>query len=463
MFDSSFVDFLVLCPIILSFCFAFIVQKADEAKNVRPLIGKALGLTLLSCLLGLAVYLKFTFSKMSFMILQGLFQADKLSAISGVVLVLLFLIIYLGSSFKDSIGLKSSELFNFLGLFLALNFSHNLILIFVFSELIFIKAMQTSNYGKKLFDLRGSKVRLVGLVLILGAIAVNYGAGTSATISFLQSNASALFSADYLFLIGILFIIAGLLDILWSLLRTEYKFFNLKTMIVGLCFLFTINKYSAAQFFSVLGQVQILIQWAFVLILLFTAFKSLQVNSFKGALKHLFSNSLVLSLIFTLPFMFDGEGASVVGLIYLLGAFSGHILLFMIGEHFALMKGGELLVDELQGLGEKAPRKTFLLMVAVILALSFPLGAGVLVMSSGVKLILQTGFYWVGFWSLFSTAIIWFFCFQLLEKMYLQNPNDDLWLLWRTKEVSDANGYQLVVITAATVALPVLGLCFFSF
>jgi len=459
MFNASIIDVIVLCPILLAFVSGYLIDKIEDS---RPVLGKVLGLVVMTILLGVGVYLKTTFTTVSIVLLQGLFYLNHYSSISGIVLILFFLFIHLGSKPNLGIGLSSKALFNFLGLLLALNFANNLILVLIFSEIIILKASLPMTKTKVSLDLEGAKIRLIGLIFILGSIAVNFGGGNFATLDFLEDNASRLYSADYLFLIGALFVLAGLIQIVLRLIKAKTGNFGAVNFIMGAALLVVINKYSSGQIFSVLNEAQSLIQWLCVLMLIFTALKSIGANSLRALTKFIFLNTLAISITLSLPFMFDGKGYNTLALLHMLSTFSGLLILNIVREHLELFKGEDLLLDELRGFGAKFPNSSLLIITAVITGLSFPLVAGLAIFTAGLKHILENGFYWVGLWVLISTSIIWLVSIKIIRTMYFRNIDDDLWTLWRNREVKDTQKFKSLILTIGVMILPILSLCFLN-
>lgn len=462
MFDTTLIDLLVLSPVLLSLIFGFLFQLVEARADVRPLIKNILAALFFVILIGLCSYLKIKFAKISLILCQGLFEIDPLSSSLALAATAFFFLAVLLSRRDLEKRWVVSQGFQFTGLFLGLIFSHNIILVFVFSELIFIKAFGVR--GKKLFtsDLQGLRIRLVGLIFILGSVAISYGAGKAATLSFLKSNAAGLYSADHTFLIGSLFFLSGLIKILWSLFESDAKDLNIKTIAVGLALIVAILKYSAADLFAVLQEAQILSQWLCVLSLLFAVGRLLQARYFVNKLKYGLLCSILLSLIFSLAFVFDGQGSQESGLLYLFISSFGILILLSLESRLRDFKGGDLTMSDLSCLGQVLPRQMFLTVAALILAFAFPLGLGFVVFASGLKLTFQTGFYWVGVWTLFASVGLWLAGLRVYLQIYNTDEAAKVRLLWKTKDLEDIKVLKSLVLLALVLAAPVALLYLFK-
>jgi len=461
MFDTDLVDVLVLLPAIMALAFGFLIQLAGGSERVNSKTEKLLGLAFLLILTAICFYLEKTVSNTSVVVLDGLFKVDGVSAATACAISVLCLMQYVGACSDSQSKSRTSDLFIPLGLLLALIFSQNLIFVFIFSELVLLKTLTSRTEKFCWADLQSARIRFAGLILILGAVAINYGMGTPSTLSFLQSSSEALYSADYLFLIGSIFILSGLIKILWSFFETDFLKLSFQTLLAGLSFVLVTLKYSSADLFAVLEDVQAPLQWLCIIVLLATVSKIHQATYFLQQIKFIFLSALLLSVIFILPLIFDGEGLQTTGLAYLFISLTGVLFLLQIQSSLERSKGASVILDDIMGLSERLPKRSLLIVLVWVLATAFPLGLGFLSLAMGLKTSFQAGFYWVGFWTLFSMIGLWTTVPRILNSVFFEKPDSESWFLWEDKAVADVNLLKVAAFAFVTVISPVLFLLLF--
>jgi|GEM_PF-2960000 len=357
---------------------------------------------------------------------------------------------------------KYSDLFFLLGLATALCFSNSLILIFVFSEIIFFKTLLEPTQMVKLSDFQGAKVRLLGLVLLLGSVAMNLGSGKIMTLDFLSKNADALYSSDHLFVLAAVFILAGLFELVWRLFRLRLGSFGLETVIGGFGILVLCLKLSSAHIFSTLQGSHTIIQWFAIVSLLFLGLELSQKKTLKSILKGLFVFNTLLSLIFLLPLIFDGVGVALFSVAYFVATSFGLIVGLCLEEKLSDAKGSETLILELKGLKLKNLKLAVTLVVIISTIVAFPIGFGFLILLPNIKMILSSGFYWVGAWVLFSLLLIWPLVKKVTDLILSTDVSEPIDSLWRSKEIKALPLWGAVFLTLLTLGFPIASARFFG-
>ena len=434
MFDLTPIDGLVFLPILLPLALGLVVCKVESLQSVRSPFKIIAGLTAFAALGFFLTVLLSRFSKISVVVLGGLFSIDSFSIKLSLMATALVSVIYVGElwfeGLKTDPSHRSVSLMTLLSLTYALIFSQNLIFIFVLAELILMRVIFSREKRIRLLDLQGTYIRLLGLIFVLGSIALNFGAGNPVTISFLRANAADLYMADHVFVVGALFSLAGLLELVWSATKGGFVQIN-RLKLIGFFVLLVFGyKLSSAKIFSVLDDTKDLLQWLSVGAILLCAFKLSAQKTLSGLIGGVYSYTLVMSFLLILPIVFDGEGDFAWTLTYAGSSIVALVALLVLKDHFKKTKGSDLLLSELNHLRKKQKTLTVLLFFLLAMSVALPVGPNFLIFTLGLKEMLVAGFYWVTAWAAFSLVLIWPFLSSLFFRAFYQEPDEHIGVLW---------------------------------
>lgn len=352
----------------------------------------------------------------------------------------------------------------FLAVFNLLLWVDKLYMVFLASEFLFLLFLWRP--GEKLnlaYGLRGILlffISFLGCILISGSFVVYSGAGVNLLLSDLKAVAVDLYAVNYLYSIGLVFLIVplfyrlGVLQFIrrGQLFRQSYSDFILFKSAAVL----TLFKYSGAGLFLASLKMQIFIQWALVFSILFLAISSFSESNFSKKITKWMEVNILLVVASGLGFVFDAEGSLEASFYLFTQSAFYFFVLSLTAAYFIKFKGAELSDLDFKGLNFKAPRLTFILTVGLFSLCSFPLLLTFYTRVLALKMTVQTGFYWVSFWSLFASLLCWFSAAQFVMSFYMDKFDVANWSLWDQKSLKDVGVYKASAAVLMLLLLPIV-------
>jgi len=361
--------------------------------------------------------------------------------------------------FQISKFVEAKQYTNFIFLFLSslmgaltILYSNNLLVLFVGIELLslplymMILLTREQSYSKEsavkyyILGSVASAFFLLGLVLVFGASSAQFGNQVFINIEKLKEASTQLVQIDHLFLIGSTFmLLASLLKIgvfpFQNWIPDVYQGANSAMTY----YLVTVSKIAALLVFLKLMMsgfllhadfFQIALQWIVVLSMIFGSLFALYQTSMKRILAYsgvAHSGYMMMSFM---GFGYDGKGSIDSFVLYLFpyAFFSG--LVFFTLQLLEKEKGSEINLFDLNGLVKQRPFASFLLLIGVFGVSGMPPFVGFLTKFYVLKATVQTGFYWVAFWSLMSTAIGMVYYLNIISRIYFREIENGQYTLW---------------------------------
>ncbi len=330
--------------------------------------------------------------------------------------------------------------------------SNSLLVLFVGIELValplytMILLSRKSGYTKEsavkyyILGSVASAFFLLGMVLVFGASAGQFGDEVLLDIGSLLEASSELMKVDHLFLIGSLFmLLAALLKLgvvpfhnwvpdVYQGANTAVTYYMIT--VAKISAVFVILKLMSAGFMVESEFFQQAIQWIVVASMLCGALFALSQES----VKRIFAYSGVAQsgymLMSILGYGFDGEG-SVDALVFYFFPyvfFSG--IIFYILQKLENRKGADITVSDLTGLARRWPKEAMVLLVGIIGVSGVPPLVGFAAKAYIMKATIEMGFYWVAFWGLLASAVSIVYYLNLISRMYFYDYQADLHVLW---------------------------------
>jgi hypothetical protein len=363
---------------------------------------------------------------------------------------------------KSILGASLALLAGFVGLFSILMWSTDFLLVFLLSELLFLfivfKSKESQKLHAKLLEGFLSFFSLLGCILIFGSASLFLGEEASMSLADLKSIAPDLYGANYFYSSGCIFVVAPLLYRLGGAsflsLSFEKKKFDLVFLLFKGTAILTLLKYSTAGFFTVSSNMQILIQWCFVISGLYLALSSFSEGSFSRKLQKWIELQVLMVVFSLLAFMFDGEGElkQAFHLFFQMSLFA--VIAMGLNFYLEKFKKSPLSMVDFYGLSSKAPGFSIVLSLSLLSLSSFPLFLTFYARLFLLKTNLETGFYWVSFWSLFISVLCWLSVVQFLLNVYLNKFRLSHWVLWENKALRDFSKLRAVWMSLGVLVAP---------
>lgn len=381
--------------------------------------------------------------------------------------------------FQQNKFILKTQYTNFVFLFLSslvgaftILYSNSLLVLFVGIELLslpiymMIILTRDKNHSKEsaikyyILGSVASAFFLLGVVFIFGTSSAQFGSEVFLNIIKLKEASAQLVQVDHLFLVGSTFmLLASLLKVgvfpFHNWIPDVYQGANSAVTY----YLVTVSKIAAlivliklmmAGFLMRADFFQIALQWIVVLSMIFGSLFALQQTSIKRMLAYsgvAHSGYMMMSFM---GFGYDGEGAVDAFVFYLFPYvfFSG--VIFCVLQLLENIKGAEISLFDLNGLAKKRPVESFLLLIGVFGVSGMPPFIGFLTKLYILKATVQTGFYWVAFWSLMAAAIGVVYYLNIISKIYFQDSKDGQYTLWsselKKREPSNLAGALVLLI-----------------
>ncbi len=380
--------------------------------------------------------------------------------------------------FKRNNDIEKKQFTEFVFLFLnsilgvvVVLWSNNLLALFIGVELValplytMILLSRKSGYTKESavkYYILGSVATaffLLGMVLIFGASAGQFGDEVLLNIGALLEISSDLMKVDHLFLIGSLFmLLSALLKLgvvpfhnwvpdVYQGANTAVTYYMVT--VAKISAIFVVLKLMSAGFMVESYFFQQAIQWIVVFSMLFGALFALSQESVKRIFAYSGIAQSGYMLMAILGYGFDGKG-SVDALVFYFFPyifFSG--VVFYILQKFESRKGADITVSDLTGLCQRWPKEAFVLLLGIIGLSGMPPLVGFAAKAYVMKATIEMGFYWVAFWGLVASAISIVYYLKIISRMYFYDFDSKLHVLWESsleKKALNLKGFLSVMV-----------------
>lgn len=364
-----------------------------------------------------------------------------------------------------------------LGMFV-LSWANDLILLFIGIELmslpLYIMVLMTlerkvsKEAALKYFILGSvaSAFLLLGMAFMYGSTVSNHGYQVVTKLHKITEVSEALLSGDRLFFIGsICMLLAMAFKIAlfpfhsWSPdvyegSNTSLTYYMIVPVKIASIFAFA--KILQAGMLTHSLILQDIFQWLAVLTMLVGSFGALLQTSVKRILAYSSISHSGYLMMGLLAYSFKGTNSdlSAIGF-YLLGYGVLTALSFAFLVYFENKKGGQILLDDLNGLGFKAPLLSLGMLAGILGVAGIPPFVGFFGKVFVFKEAIDVGLYWVVFWGLLNSVIAAFYYIKIVVHLYLKEENSFL-KLWDDSEFESLSmGFpaKMIIIFGLVLAL----------
>ncbi len=489
--DLSLIDLYLISPgivlftvsILILFLKVFLKNKEPGVKIVSFL---ALSGVAATWLLSLSIFNSISGEKIY--AFQGVLVFDAFTYwVSSAIFLAGSISIYLIHADKNIEQNRLTELLflilnSMLGILIVL-WSNTLLVLFVGIELVSLplytmillsrKAGYTKESSIKYYILGSvaSAFFLLGMVLIYGTSAAQYGSGVALNIEQLLVASSDLMKVDHLFLIGSTFmLLAALVKIglfpvhnwvpdVYQGANTSLTYYMITAAKISA--ILVLIKLMSAGFLVEAEFFKLALQWIVVLSMVFGALFAFAQESIKRIFAYSGIAQSGYMLMSILGFGFDGKGSidSLVFYFFPYVFFLG--LVFAVVQSLEIKKGGDLNIMDLSGLSKAHPYQAVLLLIGIIGVSGMPPLVGFMTKAYILQTAVQTGFYWVAFWALIASAFSMVYYIKIIARLYFYEHKEETYLLWESPLKMKAFSFQNFLVLVPLLLVSLLALYYF--
>lgn len=281
---------------------------------------------------------------------------------------------------------------------------------------------------------------LLGMVLIYGTSASQFGNDVLLNLELLLGASSDLMAVDHLFLIGSTFmLLAALLKVgvfpMHNWVPDVYQGANTAVTY----YMITVAKISAVLVVIKLMSAGLLmgadffkmaIQWMVVLSMVFGSLFALSQESVKRIFAYSGIAQSGYMLMAILGLGFDGRG-SVDSLVFYFFPYIFFLgIVFWVLQSLEAKKGADINVADLSGLSKLRPFKASLLLLGVLGVSGMPPLVGFVTKAYVLQMAVQSGFYWVAFWALAASVLSMVYYIKIISRLYFYDHSPESHILW---------------------------------